>query len=146
MSQNKLKEEIQQMNHWWHKLIFLCSRNENMNLSIPLLNEMNKVNVNKVLSEKLLHISKSKYPLHVEDMLQDVFKDTNQMYLLCHIDILFDPVLQIHPVRLLENISKSYKIIVEWPGRYKDNQLYYAEYGHPEYFSCRDFEGKVMFI
>lgn len=144
MNVHSLKNEIQQMGKWWHKLIFLCDRNNQFNSNIPITDSFEKINVNLVLSQELIHISKKNYPLYVEDILQKVIIDTNQTYLLQHIDILFDPVLQVHPVRLLENISKNYKLIVEWPGKYEDDRLVYAEYGHPEYFTCDEFEGKVF--
>lgn len=144
MNENRLKSEIQQMNHWWHKLIFLCNRNDQFDSRIPMTDGLKKLNVNLIVSQGLMHVAKNKYPLYAEEILQNAFCETDEVYLLQHIDILFDPTLQIHPVRLLENISKTYRILVEWPGGYEDNQLYYAEYGHPEYFSCRDFEGKVM--
>ena len=144
MNINNFKTEIQEMEHWWHKLIFLCDRNGQFNTTIPITDQFEKVNTNFILSQGLINIAKNKYPLYVEDIILDTISNKNKVYLLQHIDILFDPTLQIHPIRLLENISKTYKLVVEWPGRYEDNQLFYAEYGHPEYFSCREFEGKVI--
>ncbi|MGM0840267.1 MAG: BREX-3 system P-loop-containing protein BrxF [Bacillota bacterium] len=144
MNYSSLKSELQQMDHWWHKLIFLCNINHELNTKIPIIDKCSKLNVNYILSEKLLNISKNKYPLYVEEILLNEFVDESEVYFLQHIDILFDPVLQVHPIRLLENISKKYKLVIDWPGRYEDNRLYYAEYGHPEYFSCHDYEGKVI--
>jgi hypothetical protein len=144
VSISSLKKELQQMDNWWHKLIFLCNRNSQFNTTIPITDDLKKINVNLVLSKELINVAKNKYPLYVEEILENVITDKNQIYMLQHIDILFDPVLQVHPIRLLENIGKVYKLVVEWPGRYEDNQLYYAEYEHPEYFSCHNFEGKVI--
>ena len=141
---NSFKNEMQEMEHWWHKLLFLCNRNGQFNTTITITEQFKKVNVNLILSQGLINIAKNKYPLYVEDILLETISNKNKVYLLQHIDILFDPELQVHPIRLLENISKTYKLVVEWPGRYEDGQLYYAEYGHPEYFSCREFEGKVI--
>ncbi|WP_445669135.1 BREX-3 system P-loop-containing protein BrxF [Niallia sp. FSL W8-0635] len=141
---NSFKKEIQEMEQWWHKLIFLCNRNAQFNTKIPITEQFEKVNVNLILSQGLINLAKNKYPLYVEDILLEAITNRKKVYLLQHIDILFDPVLQVHPVRLLENISKTYKIVVEWPGKYEDDQLYYAEYGHPEYFSCREFEGNII--
>ncbi len=132
------------MEHVWHKLIFLCNRDGRFNTTIPIIDHFEKVNVNLILSQGLINKAENKYPLYVEEILLNTISHRNKVYLLQHIDILFDPVLQIHPIRLLENISKTYKLIVEWPGIYRDDQLSYAEYGHPEYFTCREFEGKVI--
>ncbi len=143
MNIHSLKSDINNFHSWYHKLIFLVNRNENLHTTIPLLDEYKKVNVNRVLSENLVSLPKQKYPMYVEDILMQSLEDNEGVYILQHIDILFDPVLQIHPIRLLENLSKIYSLIVEWPGRYVDGQLIYAEFGHPEYFICQDFEGKV---
>ena len=143
MNIHSLKNDISQMDGWYHKLIFIVDRNEQFHTRIPLLNDYEKVNVNRMLSESLISIPKQKYPMYIDELLEKVLKNKENIYILQHVDILFDPVLQINPVRLLENFSKTYKLIVEWPGRYVDGRLIYAEYGHPEYFVSDDFEGKV---
>lgn len=143
MNIHSLKSDINELHSWYHKLIFLVDKNENLHKTIPLLDEFEKVNVNRLLSENLVSLPKQKYPMYVEDILMQFLKDKEEIYILQHIDILFDPILQIHPIRLLENLSKTYQIIVEWPGMYVDGQLVYAEFGHPEFFICQDFEGKV---
>ncbi|PWA07894.1 BREX-3 system P-loop-containing protein BrxF [Pueribacillus theae] len=143
MNIHSLKKDINQFDAWYHKLIFLVDVNEKIKTEIPLLDRYERINVNRVVSEGLLSIPKQRYPMYVEELLKQVFKDIERIYLLQHIDILFDQALQIHPIRLLENLSKTYKLIVEWPGRYVGSQLIYAEHEHPEYFVCGDFEGKV---
>jgi len=144
MNIHSLNSDINELHSWYHKLIFLVDKNENLHKTIPLLDEYKKVNVNRLLSENLVSLPKQKYPMYVEDILMQFLKDKEEIYILQHIDILFDPILQIHPVRLLENLSKTYQLIVEWPGMYVDGQLVYAEFGHPEFFICQDFEGKVF--
>lgn len=141
MNSGSLANHINQFDAWYHKLVFLV--NKNINTTIPLLDQYEKIDVNRILSESLISIPKPKYPMYINEILEKVLKDQESIYVLQHIDILFDPALQINPVRLLENLSKTYKLIVEWPGRYIDGQLIYAEYGHPEYFYCQDFEGKI---
>ncbi|MGF9964512.1 BREX-3 system P-loop-containing protein BrxF [Bacillus rhizoplanae] len=139
-----LKNKIEQMNSWWHKLIFICNDECMIENVVNLSSDIEVLNVNLVLSESLITISKNKYPLYVEEILQRKLNNPSKIYLLQHIDILFDPVLQINPIRLLENISKRNKLMVIWPGVYKDEQLIYAENGHPEYYASGEFEGKVI--
>lgn len=144
MTSNNLKHEIHNLSKRWNKLLILCNRNKQFNTTLPITSKFKKINVNQVISEGLLHMNKNKSPFHVKDILLSFLDDTKQTYYFQHIDILFDPSLKIHPVRMLEDISKEYKLVVDWPGRYEENTLIYAEYGHPEYFTCRDFEGKVI--
>ncbi|WP_139368265.1 BREX-3 system P-loop-containing protein BrxF [Evansella clarkii] len=140
---NSLNKNIKEMRKWYHKLIYLAGTDSSFSASIPILDEMEKINVNSVISESLISIPKHKYPMFMEDILRNAFADEEKIYILQHIDILFDPQLKINPVRLLENLSKSYRLLVDWPGRYIDGQLIYAEYGHPEYFVSSDFEGVI---
>lgn len=146
MNNHQFKKDILQLSDWYHKLIFLVGDYKKNTKTSEFINGYELINVNPLLSEKLLNISQSKYPLYIKDYMEDFMLDQSKIYVLEMIDILFDPALQIHPIRLLENLSKAYKLIVIWPGEYSNSQLSYAEYGHPEYFSCKDFEGKVYVI
>lgn len=98
------------------------------------------------MSEGLLPVSKEQYPLVVDDIFINTLNDRNCIYYLQNINILFDPQLKIHPIRLLENLSKTYKLVVEWPGNFHNDKLIYAKYGHPEYFTCSDYEGKIYCV
>src|SRR5690625_1282466 len=100
------------MGNWYHKLIYLVNRNEQFQSSIPLFNSFTKVNVNKIVSEKLLGISKQKYPMHVSDILLEALERRDDIYILNHIDILFDPQLKINQIQLFEHLSKKYKQIL----------------------------------
>ena len=132
MANTSIKDLISEMGEWWHKLIFLC--NFNRDDQLPFIEGLKKININLAVSKNLLQVPKTKYPLYLEEIIRNIITEKTTVYLLQHINILFDPQLQIHPVRLLENISKSYKLLIEWPGQYVNNQLIYAEYGHPEFF------------
>ncbi|MEV5114450.1 BREX-3 system P-loop-containing protein BrxF [Peribacillus frigoritolerans] len=144
MNLTNLKMEIQQMENQWHKLLFLCGECILDEQLLSLDKNIEVLNLNLLLSEALMDIPKIKYPFYVEEIVRNWFHDKTKTYFLQHIDILFDSVLQTHPIRLLENISKRNRIIVMWPGTYESGILKYAESGHPEYFTCADFEGKVI--
>lgn len=139
-----MENSVKQMGNWYHKLIYIIDQNEQIQSIVHKFGICKKININKLLSEKLLEIPKQKYPMFVYDILLEALQDKDDLYILQHIDILFDPQLKINPTQLFEELSKSYKLIVEWPGRYDDGRLYYAEYGHPEYFMSNHFEGKVV--
>lgn len=144
MTLGNLETEIKELNNRYHKLLFLCNRIKQFNTTIPVTETFKKINVNYVISEGLLNINQNHYPFHVESILRNVLNDKDKVYYLQHIDILFDPILKTHPIRMFENISKEYKLVVEWPGEFEEENLTYANHGHPEYFSCHDFQGKVI--
>lgn len=137
-----LKKDLQEMENWYYKLMIICNSNDTNNLPIPE-ESFTKLNVNLLVSEGLLSVSKEQYPLVVDDLFMNTLKDRQSIYYLQHIHILFDPQLKIHPIRLLENLSKTYKLVVEWPGIFQNEKLIYAKYGHPEYFECSDYEAKI---
>lgn len=142
MFKEKILNEINQMDERWNKLIFLCS--DGLDENLPSDVGVEEININLIVSEELIDVPKNRYSFNVLNIIQNQLGDKQTVYLFEHIDILFDPSLQINPVRLFENLSKENKIIVNWPGIYKNGTLIYAEYGHPEYYTCDDFEGKVI--
>ncbi|GAE27479.1 hypothetical protein JCM9140_3627 [Halalkalibacter wakoensis JCM 9140] len=140
-----LQSEIDALESRWYKLIFYAVKRTDNVEYLSKKFDIPYVNVNLVLSEKLKDLSKAKYPLYVEDILSDYFQQVNsEWFWLGNIEILFDKQLHINPVRLLENQSKRYKLIVSWPGVLEENKLIYAEPGHPEYFVCNEFEGRIV--
>ncbi|MGI1798583.1 BREX-3 system P-loop-containing protein BrxF [Priestia sp. TRN 1309] len=144
MNLHNAENEIEQIGDQWHKLLFLY-KNEILINQLALLDPKIKVlNLNLLLSESLINLPKGQYSLYIEEIIQNFLYDQSKIYIFQHFEILFDPVLQIHPIRLFENISKRNKLIVIWPGLYENGILNYAEVGHPEYFTCSDYEGKVI--
>lgn len=146
MNALKLEQEIQRFDYQWHKLLFLCNVRSIDDFSFDLDAKFEVINVNLILSECLLCIPSKKYSLYVEESIQKIVWDDSKIYVLHHIEILFDLVLQTHPIRLLENISKRNRVIIIWPGVYEEGTLIYGEIGHPEYFRCSNFEGNVIEI
>lgn len=53
--------------------------------------------------------------------------------LLDHIEVLFDPQLQVHPLRWLEHRAKDRDVHVVWPGDVDGQHMSYAAPGHPEH-------------
>lgn len=104
-----LNKDLQEMENWYYKLIIICRSGETVEFSLPN-KSITKLNVNLLVSEGLLSVSKEQYPLVVDDIFMNTLNDCNCIYYLQHINILFDPQLKIHPIRLLENLSKTIRI------------------------------------
>jgi hypothetical protein len=49
------------------------------------------------------------------------------------IDLLFEPTLELDPLRLMRDVSRQTRLVVTWPGSYLDNVLSYAVPGHDHY-------------
>lgn len=57
------------------------------------------------------------------------------------VDLLFHPSLSLDPLILFRQISRHTKLIVLWPGSYKDGVLSYAVPEHKDYRFWKNLEG-----
>ena len=88
-----------------------------------------RVNISQVLAQYLMEVSVPERPRAA----QEFSVEGAGSCLLDHIEILFDPHLQVHPLRWLEQRAKDRDIVVIWPGEYDGQHLTYAAPGHPEH-------------
>jgi len=97
-------------------------------LSLPI------ININLLLSEQLLDLTKQQRALRVPYILKDMISEIdNDIVLLDNIEILFDVSLKQDPLRLLQSLSRNKTIVATWNGKIEKNYLIYAEPGHVEY-------------
>ena len=91
------------------------------------------LNLSLALSQRLLDTPHRQVALAVPQALDDLLAGDGPL-LVDHIELLFDPLLQIDPLRGLKLASRRRRLLVVWPGRLDDGgALIYAEPGHPEY-------------
>lgn len=91
------------------------------------------INVNLMLSARLLELTPRKRTLHVPEILQEVVETASPPVLLDNLEILFEKELRQDPLRLLLGISRNHLIAASWNGTAENGKLIYAEPGHPEY-------------
>ena len=132
-----LKKRIGNLGNQYYKMMFIIFKDYSVEAFSRELTDTRTLNINLQLSEKLLVIPPKDYYRHVNEYLLSFMDDDKIVYILNHIDILFDPVLEIHPINILENISRQRKIVVIWPGEYREGRLSYAEPQHSEYFKTQ---------
>lgn len=101
-------------------------------------------NVNLELSTRLLPYTANARPLQVRSIFDELIETRREPVLLDNIEVLFDTMLKIDPLRLLENLSRSRTIIATWPGQLVDNRLVYAEPWHPEYRTYNQFDAHIF--
>ena len=141
-----LKKRINDLGNQYYKMMFVIFKNYSIETFSSKLTDTRILNINLQLSEKLLVIPSKDYYWHVTEFLLSFMDDDKTLYILNHIDILFDPVLAIQPISVLENISRQRKIVVVWPGEYREGKLFYAEPQHPEYFNIQMSKSIVITI
>jgi hypothetical protein len=103
------------------------------------------LNVNMELSKKMLELTRSQRSRQVERLLKDVIASVpGDVVLLDNLEILFDPALEVEPLRLLQLSSRNRTVVASWNGTCKDGTLIYAEPGHPEFIQCKQAEAVVV--
>lgn len=137
----KLKTALQSNDTQYHRLIILVNCAESDKLKIvefmKEVHDAEPLNLNLELSTRLFDYSKKQRPLKITEIMQEIIGGTSSPALLDRIDILFEPSLQTDALSLLLSLSRNKSIVVFWQGVLKENRLYYAEPGYPEYKSYR---------
>jgi hypothetical protein len=102
------------------------------------------LNVSLELSKMLLELTERQRKLQASRVLGQLVSDAaaaseenvepgSGTVLLDNIELLFDASLALDPLRLLEEISRNWTLVVAWPGQVEGGWLLYARPGHPEY-------------
>ncbi|MCC5934987.1 MAG: BREX-3 system P-loop-containing protein BrxF [Balneolales bacterium] len=91
------------------------------------------MNLNQLLSEKLLHLSAEHRVMQLPALLDELLSAPSQPVLLDNTEILFDAGLRQMPLQLLQQASRNRTLVVAWNGRFEDSALSYAVPGHREH-------------
>lgn len=138
MKTDELKKQIAAARSRYYRLVLLVGSAATGKTKILVQIAKDKgypyINLNLMLSQKLLEypakIRALRLPRIVETIIGETGKDT---VLLDNTEILFDPVLQQDPLRLLQQVSRNRTIVAAWNGKFEGGALIYAEPDHPEY-------------
>jgi hypothetical protein len=130
----KIKFHITQNNH---KLIIILGDKNTHNLLLEKLKSLENIdilNLNLLLSKKLITLSKNEYSNPVE-ILEDLFieNSTKDVILLSYINILFDVNLKWNPLDIFKKLSLNRTVVVLWDGKLNERGLEYASPQHLEY-------------
>lgn len=108
------------------------------------------VDLNLELSRRLLELTERQRKLQASRLVGELVAEAaaregaNGVVLLDNTEILFDVSLAIDPLRLLEDVSRNWTLVVAWRGHVDGDHLEYACPGHPEY--RRYLTGDLMIV
>ena len=93
------------------------------------------LNLNKVLSERLLELTSKQRRLRTADIVRDLIEEQgNQtVSMLDNIGLLFHPALQQEPMMALQRASRNRTVIAAWQGEVIAGKIIYGSPNHPEY-------------
>ena len=148
---NDLFTQMQQASGLYHKLVLVCQPKmfvPNVLYQAASQTGARVLNVNLELSKLLLEMTQKQRRLQLDSALEQVIAgfvahDTTvgEFVFLDHIDILFEPSLEINPLKFLQRASRSRVVAAVWHGALKDGLLTYAQPNHPAFrhYSTKDF-------
>ena len=131
-------EMIEQAGNHYHRLVLVVGaagagktnalREAAAHAAAPL------VNINLELSRHLLDLTERQRARRTQPLLRRIVAASgSDIVLLDNTELLFDPVLQQDPLRLLRGLSRHRTVAASWNGSFEDGHIHYAKPGHPEY-------------
>lgn len=103
------------------------------------------VNINLMLSEKLLELTAKQRALRVARLVDDIVQEqAADTVLLDNIEMLFHPDLKQDPLRLLQSLARNRTIVTTWRGASSGSSLTYAVPEHPEYRRFDDPQALII--
>ncbi len=147
----QLQHALQQVTSQYYRLVILvgppASRKTTTLQAVAKTLDGQIVNVNLELSKKLLELTRSQRSRQVEHLLREVIAAApGDVVLLDNLEILFDTALELHPLRVLQVLSRNRTIVASWNGSFEGETLIYAEPGHPEFLQFKQPEAVVVTV
>lgn len=103
------------------------------------------VNVNRGLSQKLLDVPRHRRHRQVDRAFEELIDTSDEHVVgLDNLELLFDPSLQVDPLRLLQLNSRNRTLVASWNGAVSESALTYATPDHPEYRSYHDSDATAI--
>src|SRR5260221_1973801 len=95
------------------------------------------LSISVVLGDALLTVEPARRSGHVKRILDETFRPQlghrRAAVVVTDVDMLFEPVLSLDPLRLFRDLSRVGALIVAWPGTYTNTILAYAAPEHAHY-------------
>lgn len=144
-----LMQAIHQAADLYYRLVLIAgSQGKGKTAVLQTLAKENKyplINVNLQLCKAMLELTRSQRTRQVEQMFRAVVGAVSaEVVLLDNLEVLFDPGLEVEPLRLLLNASRNQTLVAAWNGTFRDGTLVYAEPGHPEVAQYKQVEALVV--
>jgi hypothetical protein len=93
------------------------------------------INLNLLLSHRLLGLNARQRTLHVKQIAMELIElKPSTGICLDNTELLFDATLHLDPLRFFQELARNRVVIATWNGTWKPSRLTYAWPGHPDEF------------
>ncbi len=100
-----------------------------------------ELSIGQQVSAALLGVAPRRWPRMVGQAMSHAISSLAPGPILCgDIDLLFEPALELDPLRVLREASRLAPLVVLWPGEYQARVLSYAVPEHTHYRTWRQTE------
>lgn len=105
------------------------------------------VDARLLLTEEFLELLPAQRPGKAYEIMSELLAEYHApVIVLDRIQVLFAPLLQLEPLKLLTQLSIEQKIVAAWPGEYKDGKLIFKFIGQTNCISYEFNESDVLII
>ena len=138
---NELTTAVDEAGRSYHSLVLLIgpSNAGKTKLLRQLAEESgcDVLNANLEFSQRMLDVARSQRPKQADRVFREIIaSQSTDLVLLDNLEVLFDPALQLDPLRLLQLASRNQTVVASWDGTLNNGTLSYAEPDHPE---CKSY-------
>lgn len=127
-----------------HKLIILLANDDMLNQLMNFTN-IKSINLNLLLSQKLLDVPNNKRSRITGSIVNEIVKaNDTEILVITGYELFFLPELKQDPIRLFEELSRKRIIVVLWKGKYENGTLKHAEPWHREYREYSNIDAEII--
>ena len=83
-------------------------------------------------------------PVAASDRVGEELRTDDEITVVDNLEILFQPHLNLDPLKLLQDNARNRVIVAAWPGTFNGQDLTFAEPGHPEFRSYPAAEVRIL--
>jgi superoxide dismutase len=107
----------------------------NKSLILSLTKDFDQLNLNEVLSKKLLEYEHNERKMFVVDELNKIIDSAVSPLLISDFEMLFNPEYQIDVLKLFIMLNRRKKLAIVWCGEFEEGKLRFSEIDYLDYSS-----------
>ena len=148
---HQITERVAEAPHLYHRLVLVVGPARSGKTAalrdLAAAHGWPLVNINLLLSERLLELTVRQRALRVARIVDDIVNEKDaETIMLDNIEMLFHPELKQDPLRLLQSRSRNRTVVATWRGVLQGQSLKSLTYASPDHPEFRRFDDPQALI